>query len=44
MLNQTELSELRSKSKIKEYKKGSVLIRTNIRVKTAMIVVSGSVK
>lgn len=44
MLNQTELSELRSKSKIKEYKKGTVLIRANMKVKAAMIVVSGSVK
>ena len=44
MLNQTELSELRSKSKIKEHKKGAVLIKSNTRVKTAMIVVSGSVK
>jgi hypothetical protein len=44
MLNQEELSELRSKAKLKEYKKGAVLIKMGSRIKTAIIIVSGSVK
>ena len=44
MLSQQELTEIRARSKLREQKKGAVLIRSGSRVKSAIVLVSGSAK
>jgi len=44
MLNQQELSDIRARSKLREQRKGTVLIRNGTKVKSVIVLVSGSVK
>ena len=44
VLNQHELAELRNKAKMRDLKKGTVLIKRGSTIKSAFVIVSGSVK
>lgn len=44
MLSQQELSDVRARSKLREQRKGAVIIRAGSKVKSAIVLVSGCVK